>query len=172
MHYESVLINMRNCEVNALTTTIPSFTHTYDIYTPIEYLEYAAYGQTHLAGTDRTPAAQCGYTIDYSAMWRTYYNTVIALPSFITWNHAQLRFEIQSNSPSDLTTTYQTYSIELTGTTRITDMSPVYSHTETYTLVVGNGCTNDVLSLVSHNFDTSFIYYINENTDSTTFPQG
>ena len=43
VHYESILINLRNCEVNAMTTTIAGFTHTYNIYTPVEYLEYAAF---------------------------------------------------------------------------------------------------------------------------------
>ena len=92
-YFESLTINMRACEIQSMTTSGDS-SHTYNIYTPVEYVSYSAFTQTHVTGTERSASAVCGYTIDYTAMWRTYYNTVISLPSFIVWNHANLRFEI------------------------------------------------------------------------------
>ena len=79
-------------------------THTYNIYTPVEYKSYLPFTQVHVAGTEKPPASDCGYTLDYTAQWRTYYNTLIALPTFIVWDHANLRFEIQTDNVSDLST--------------------------------------------------------------------
>ena len=84
---------------------------------------------THVAGTERAPASDCGYTLDYTAQWRTYYNTVIALPAFIVWDHVNLRFEVQTDDPSHLTSVYNTYDIELVASTRLADTDPVVTWT-------------------------------------------
>ena len=58
----------------------------------------------------------CGYTINYSVQWKTYYDTYIDLPPFITWDDANKWFIVQSDDEIDLTTLRQTYTIVLTGT--------------------------------------------------------
>ena len=37
-------------------------------------------------------------------------------------------------------------------------------------MTVNNGCDADTLSLVSSTFDANYIYYLNENTVTGTFP--
>ena len=105
VHYEPITVNIRTCVILSMTTSGDT-THSYNIYTPVEYLTYSLFTQTHQGGTERSSGQVCGYTINYSAKFLTYFGTVIDLPSFIVWNHADLRFEIQSNDPTDITTLY------------------------------------------------------------------
>ena len=93
VYYESFTINMRACMISQLTTSGDG-TLTYNLYTPVEYISYTAFTLTHVAGTEQPPNTDCGYTLDYTAQWLTYYGTVISLPSFITWDHSNFRFEV------------------------------------------------------------------------------
>ena len=43
--------------------------------------------------------------------------------------------------------------------------------TQTITVIVNDGCNNDVLSLVSSTFLATYDYYIDENTENPTFIQ-
>ena len=60
------------------------------------------------------------------------------------------------------------YVIELTGSTDITDMSPIYTEVWTLTLTVVNTCPTDTLTLIASTF-TDYTYYIGENTDAPGF---
>jgi hypothetical protein len=43
------------------------------------------FAEAPLAGFIKT-GDNCGYAVTYTALWRDYYDTVIPLPPFITWN--------------------------------------------------------------------------------------
>ena len=75
-------------------TNSGDLTHTYNIYTPVEYISYTAFTQAHVPGTERVSSSVCGYTIDYSVAHRNYYDVVVPLPPFLVWDHSNLRFEI------------------------------------------------------------------------------
>ena len=48
---------------------------------------------------------RCGYTLKYIAKWFDFYETLIDLPPFVTWNESERRFEIYSEDPgSDIDT--------------------------------------------------------------------
>ena len=92
-------------------------------------VDYVLFTENPLLSSLPMYSTQCGYAITYEAKWRTYYNTLIDLPYFITWSEADRTFTIYSTDENDLTTNYQTYTIELIGTVAESDQSPVISHT-------------------------------------------
>ena len=57
-----------------------------------------------------------------------------------------------------------TYTIELTGSTRIEDTNPVISTTSTFTVVVEDGCALDVLTLVG-SLNDNYVYYFDVDSD-------
>ena len=72
---------------------------------------------------------------------------------------------MQSTDTIDLTSTRQTYTIELTASNAITDMSPILSETQTFTVTVVDTCPTDDLSAISNTFTSTYLYYIDEDTD-------
>ena len=86
---------------------------------------------------------QCEYTLSYTPTWKTFYDTEIDLPSFITWNESERRFEIYSEDPDDIDTTRQTYTIQMTVAVDIADMDPIIEKTMEFELVVENNCLDD-----------------------------
>jgi hypothetical protein len=93
VYYEPFNLNIRVCMIQSITSD-SDLSHTYNIYTPVEYITYSEFTQVHVAGTQKPLDSDCGYTLDYTAQWRTYYNTLLSLPSFISWDHLNLRFEV------------------------------------------------------------------------------
>ena len=114
----------------------------YNIYTPIIYIPMPAFTEVNDPSYIKT-GTSCGYAITYTTKWKDYWGTVINLPSFIQWNAANFRYEVQSNDPADLTHSRQTYELELTASTSVADMNPIYQKTHKITLIVNNGCLND-----------------------------
>ena len=113
-------VQINSCQVTALNSDIDSSV-TYSLGTPVVYKPYTVFTEN---GTS------CGYTINYSTSWLTYYGTTLAtLPPFVTWNHANTRFEALSTSDTDLTTAYQTYAIQLKGAIPLLSQNPEFSKT-------------------------------------------
>ena len=138
-------------------------------------MPYTAWVDDAGLNTHSTGAASCGYTVNYSALWRNFYDTTLPLPTMVNWKwnsgagfHA---FWIYSDN-TDMAIEYdrKEFIIELTGCTDITDMDPIFCEVWTLTITVENTCPTDVLSLdttlaYAHNF-VDYTYYINEDTDA------
>ena len=138
-------------------------------------MPYTAWVDNAGAGTHRYGSANCGYTVNYSALWRNFYDTTLPLPTMVNWKwnggagfHA---FWIYSDN-TDMAIEYdrKEFIIELTGCTDITDMDPIFCEVWTLTITVENTCPTDVLSLdatpaYAHTF-VDYTYYIDENTDA------
>ena len=122
-HYQAFNLNMRNCQVSSFNkftlTDIDDHTNTYSgwgnsynviLNTPIKKFPYTAWTESIVSNTNRYAASPtCGYAITYSVKWRTYYDTVISLPPFITWKDTNAdgtdpQFWMQSTDTLDLTT--------------------------------------------------------------------
>lgn len=72
---------------------------------------------------------------------------------------------MQSTDSLDLTSIRQTYTIELTATNSVTDMDPVLSEMQTFTVTVVDTCPTDDLTNISNTFTPTYLYYIGEDTD-------
>jgi len=64
-----------------------------------------------------------------------------------------------------------TFRIELIATVKITDMDPVYTKTQTFNIVVSNGCLQDQGSLVTAAI-ASYTYYLNNTPSALTTGTG
>ena len=66
----------------------------------------------------------------------------------------------------------KTYVIKLVGTITTTYMDPVATATNSYSFVVNNGCLADQLTMLTSGPTppADYIYYLNENTITSTFP--
>jgi hypothetical protein len=100
--------------------------------------------------------------------WRTFYDTTLAVPWFITWKSNLPAMWVYSNKLIDPNTERQTYVIELTGSILLTDMNPTYTEVQKFTIVIVNTCPDDVLTNVRHTF-VDYIYYIGENTETNVY---
>ena len=147
--------------------------------------------QSYVTGTGR-----CDYDRTYTARWRNFYDTTLDLDylndsgTFLKFNDQRdgtpnssgiFRWEIYSNNPLDIDGIRQLYYLELTASISIDDMNPVYSDTQTITLIVQNGCLNDYITntgdydgvyttsngKIPDNSANEYIYYINEATQNT-----
>ena len=65
-----------------------------------------------------------------------------------------------------MTSAYNTYNIELVASNRLADTDPVVTWTQTITVIINDGCNDDVLLLVSSTFLATYDYYIDENTEN------
>ena len=164
---------MKNCQVASFTKDSDQ-TLTYILYTPLLKHDYTAWVDVAEVGTTNG-ASNCGYTVEYSAQWKNFYETDLALPTMVNWKwnsgagfHA---FWIYSDDTSMVEYDRTDFTIELTGCTTTTDMNPVFCEVWTLTLNVNNNCLTDTLTLVTagtytHTFPaTDYTYYIGENTD-------
>ena len=127
VRWEPIRIRLKNCIVSDFTFPTVSDVQ-YTLYTPVIYIQMTQFTEAPLAGFVKT-GTTCGYTVTYTVLWRNYYDTVIPLPPFITWNAALFRFEVYSKDPADLTNSRQGYKLELTGSIASTDMNPVFKKT-------------------------------------------
>lgn len=85
-YYEAFDLDMLNCQIGSFNKDADS-AEEYILYTPVEKYPYTAWTDNPVAGTARSPATVCGYTVNYSVKWRTFYDTLIdiTLPNFIFW---------------------------------------------------------------------------------------
>lgn len=149
---------------------------TYILYTPVIKLPYTAWTDNAQGGYIRT-GSRCmdnGYVLDYSVKWRNFYDTTLTIPTMVNWKwpvDGLHEFWIYSDDTVMVEYDRQEFVIELTASTKITDMNPIYSETWTLTITVENLCPTDTLSLSSaypHSF-VDYTYYIGENTDTPSF---
>ena len=66
-----------------------------------------------------------------------------------------------------MSTLRQTYTVEVTGTILLTDMSPTFSDVWKFDLEVADLCPQDELTIIDSTF-ADYIYYIHEDTTSGT----
>jgi len=116
-----------------------------------------------------------GYVLDYSIKWRDFYDTELAVPTMVNWKFPAVALHsiwVYSDDTEMVEYDRKIFVIELTASTNILDMSPIYTEVYTLTLTVVNTCPTDVLILDSFGNPHSFVdytYYIGENTDTPTF---
>ena len=102
VYYESFTLNVLNCETTAFTGKLADVVDTYVLYTPVRKYDYTAWGST-----DINPGS-CGYTTDYTAVVRNYYDTTLPLSSYgwVTWYGVGVTngpsFWIQSDNTADV----------------------------------------------------------------------
>ena len=173
-------LNMLRCQVTSYNTrrlvdldnpVQSSWNYVYNhiIWTPIKKFDYLPWVES-TGNNFYNGEATCGYTINYSVQWRTYYDTLLPLPpALMVWNNAGhgnsgSYFHVQSDAELDVTTRRQTYQIELTGTIDSAEMDPPYSYTQTFELTVTDECPGDLLTFRDSDFMT-WTYYIGENTE-------
>lgn len=167
MHFlaEPFSVTLRNCEVGSFN--MPTLADvTWNVYTPVYWVDVADFTEVPDASTLRSPATDCGYTITYEYKWKTYWDTVIDLPAFIIWNASDKRFEWQTDDPSWITTVMNTYEIQVIGTIDGTQQNPALVGTTSFILTVNNGCLDDEMTVQTTDA-ADYIYYIGENTFQT-----
>lgn len=104
VRWEPIQIMLKNCQVTDFT--FPAVADvTYCIYTPVTHILMTQFTEVDQAGFIKPAMTSCGYAITYTAKWRDYYDTVIALPPFVTWNPTDFRYEVFSQDVNDLTDT-------------------------------------------------------------------
>ena len=119
IHYDSFRVMLKNCQVADFSEGSMSQLGfgansqiTYNVYTPVYWIYLPEVTQVLESSSPyRSSAQQCGYTLTYTPTWKTFYDTQIDLPPFVTWNESERRFEIYSEDPNDIDTTRQTYLI-------------------------------------------------------------
>lgn len=87
---------MMNCQVTSFNKD-EDLVEEYILYTPVEKYPYTPW--TDNAQPGYIPAAQtnCGYTLNFSVKWRNFYDTELAVPTFIQWQSALPAFWVQSD---------------------------------------------------------------------------
>lgn len=97
----SFVINLRTCVVTSFTKVNPSNPFAYSVYTPVVYLPYTPFVENPQAGTVRT-GTTCNHPHTYSIIWKTYWNTYITVPNFITLHTGQNRLEVRTDLVKDM----------------------------------------------------------------------
>jgi hypothetical protein len=164
MHWlaEPFTVTLKNCQVNSFN--MPTLADvTWNVYTPVYWHYVADFTENPDASTVKSGDTDCGYVITYEYKWKTYWDTVIDLPAFLTWNNVDKRFEWQTDDPSWITTVMNTYEIQVIGTIDSTQQNPALVGTTSFILTVNNGCLDDEMTVTVNNA-ADYIYYINEDT--------
>ena len=104
------------------------------MYTPVEKIPYTPWTDNAYGGYIPAGQSNCGYTLNFSVKWRNFYDTELSVPTFIEWKSSLPAFWVQSDDTTGVQYDRQEYVIELTGSTDISDMNPIY--TEVWTLTV------------------------------------
>ena len=168
--YEPFRFRLKNCQVASYSWASVADV-SYNVYTPVYWIDVPEFTQVPDDTTfSRSASERCGYTLTYTASWLNFYDTVIDLPPFITWNESDRRFEVYSADPDDIDTTRQFYVIQLTASVSLTDMDPIFEDTLQFNLYLANGCLADEITIQTDIDD--YIYYINEDTYEPDFIQG
>lgn len=174
-YFESFRLDMMNCQVTSFNKDSDGAL-TYILYTPVEKFPYTEWTDNAQASYIRT-GANCmdnGYVLDYSVKWRDFYDTTLEIPTMINWKFPSVSlhsFWVYSDDTVMVEYDRIEFVIELTASTNILDMDPIYTEVYTLTVTVLNTCPTDTLSLDSsypHSF-VDYTYYIGENTDTPTF---
>ena len=92
----------------------------------MEKVDYTAWVDVAEAGTNRH-SSNCGYVVQYSVQWKNFYGTYLSVPTMVNWkwdpvtetgSHA---FWIYSDDTTMVEYDRQSFTIELTGSTLVTD---------------------------------------------------
>ena len=159
---------MKNCQVTSFNKDADS-AEEYILYTPTEKYPYTTWTDNAQSSYIKSGDTNCDdYVIQYSVKWRTYYDTILTIPVFITWKDSLPAFWVYSEDLIDVTTERQTYVVELTGEILQTDMDPIYSEVQKIAITVVNTCPTDTLSKISDTF-SDYIYYIGENMEESVW---
>ena len=140
-YFNQFRLKMRNCIITSFTKDadkVGADALEYILYTPVNKFDYTAWVPVHDATTLNSPATDCGYVVQYTSKWRTFYDTELPLPDFIhwqwpTWDPSSTQRHslwVQSDKLIDVTTERQTYVVEITGTILTTDMNPTITQTQ------------------------------------------
>lgn len=127
IHWEPFRFRLKHCQVASFSWT-PVDSVYYNLYTPIEYVEVPEFSQVPTdVSFSKSEAERCGYAVTYSASWLIYLDSAVDLPPFILWNDNDRRFEIFSDSPSEVDFSRQYYTIQLTASISESDMNPPFA---------------------------------------------
>jgi len=97
-------INLRTCVVTSFQKVNPSNPFAYSVYTPVVYLPFTPFVENVQAGTVKS-GTKCNHTHHYSMIWKTYWNTYITVPNFITLhdpNTGLNRIEVRTDLVKDM----------------------------------------------------------------------
>jgi hypothetical protein len=98
---QPIQINLHNCQISDFDfpTLDPVL---YNVYTPIIHILMTQFTETSVSNPRVSSPTTCGYTVTYTAKWRDFYDTVISLPEWITWNPTDFRYEVYTDDPLDI----------------------------------------------------------------------